>query len=107
MNHILQVSISIEDEKIIKSVEETAHKEIISNLTDKTLDVISEKRWGYGHSRERDFNPLKRMAEKRVVEIIDEHKDFIIEGAIKELANRLIRTKACKEKLNETIEKVL
>ena len=101
MNHIFEVAIHMDDEKIVKNIEETAEKRIIDTLVEKTLDCITDKRWGYRGKTERDFNPLKRMASEQVKNIITEHKDVIIEGAINELANRLMRTKAVKEKISE------
>ena len=91
----------MDDEKIVKNIEKTAEDRIINELVERTLDCITDKRWGYRGKTERDFNPLKRMASEQVANIIAEHKDIIIEGAINELASRLMRTKAAKEKINE------
>ena len=100
--HNFNVVICVEDEAIIKNVQETAEKTILNNITQAVLDVISEKRYGY-RSSGRDYSPLKRMVGDKVDEILVKHKDEIIDGAINELASRLNRSKAVKEAVKEML----
>lgn len=95
MEHIMQIAISVEDEKIVKRVEETAEKQIIETLTDRVENVISEKRGWYGKS-ERDYTPLKNMVSDQIVKILDENKDLILSEASKILAEKLARSKTGK-----------
>lgn len=95
MEHVIQIAISVEDERIVKKVEETAENQIIQTLTDRIEDVISEK---YGWCRDnRDYTPLKNMASKQVGNILEENKDLILSEASKILADKLARSKAGKE----------
>lgn len=95
MEHIMQIAISVEDEKIVKKVEETAENQIIQILTDRVEDVISEK---YGWCRNnRDYTPLKNMVSEQIQKILSENKDLILSEAGKILANKLARSKAGKE----------
>lgn len=71
MEHVIQIAISIEDEKIVERVEETAEKQIIETLTDRVENVISEKRGWYGKS-ENDYTPLKDMVSEQITKILDE-----------------------------------
>ena len=96
MEHIIQMAISVEDEKIVKRVEETAENQIIQTLTNRVEDVISEKRGWYGKT-ERDYTPLKNMVQDQVEKILNENKDFILSEASKILADKLVRSKAGKE----------
>ncbi len=96
MEHIMQIAISIEDEKIVKRVEETAEKQIIETLTDRVENVISEKRGWYGKA-ERDYAPLKNMVSEQIEKILEENKAFILSEASKILADKLARSKAGKE----------
>lgn len=96
MEHIIQMAISIEDEKIVKKIEETAESQIIQTLTDRVEDVISEKRGWYG-SKERDYAPLKNMVSEQIEKILQENKDFILSEASKILAEKLARSKTGKE----------
>lgn len=96
MEHIIQIAISVEDEKIVKRVEETAEKQIIETLTERVENVISEKRGWYGKS-ERDYTPLKNMVSEQIIKILDDNKDLIIYEASKNLEDKLARSKAGKE----------
>lgn len=103
MEHIIQMAISIEDEKIVKRVEETAENQIIRALTNRVEDVISEKR-GWYRNEERDYTPLKEMVSEQITKILDDNKDFILAEASKILADKLARSKAGKEILQELKE---
>lgn len=95
MEHIIQMAISVEDEKIVKRVEETAEKQIIETLTGRVENVISEKHGWYGKT-ERDYTPLKNMVSEQIEKILDENKDLILSEASKILADKLARSKAGK-----------
>ena len=96
MEHIIQMAISVEDEKIVKRVEETAENQIIQDLTDRVENVISEKH-GWCGKQERDYTPLKNMVSEQVEKILNENKDFILSEASKILSDKLARSKAGKE----------
>lgn len=95
MKHIFNIAIDMDDDRIIHAIEDSAEKQIINTLTEKTLDVISTKESFY--SKRRDFSPLKEMATNVVNEIIFRHKDYIISEAIKEVAKKICSSKACKD----------
>lgn len=95
MEHIIQMTISVEDEKIVKKVEETAENQIIQTLTERIEDIISEKHGRYGN-KERDYGPLREMILGQITKIMEENKDFIILEASKILADKLARSKAGK-----------
>lgn len=103
MEHIIQMAISVEDEKIVKRVEETAEKQIIETLTDRVENVISEKRGWYGKS-ERDYTPLKNIVSEQIAKILDDNKELILSEASKILADKLARSKAGKEVLQNLKE---
>lgn len=96
MEHLIQMAISVEDEKIVKRVEETAEKQIIEMLTDRVENVISEKHGWYVESK-RDYTPLKNMVSEQITKILDDNKDFILAEASKILADKLAKSKAGKE----------
>ena len=100
MEHIMQIAISVEDEKIVNKVEETAEKQIIDTLVEKVEDVISERR-GWGRSGGRDYTPLKNMVSEQIAKTLEENKDFILSEASKILADKLARSKKGKELLND------
>ena len=47
MNHIFEVSIHMDDEKIVKNIEKTAEDRIINELVERTLDCITDKSCRY------------------------------------------------------------
>lgn len=96
MEHIIQMAISVEDEKIVERVEKTAENQIIQTLTDRVENIISEKRGWYVNG-ERDYAPLKNMVQEQVEKILNENKDLVLSEASKILADKLSRSKAGKE----------
>lgn len=99
----MQIAISVEDEKIVKRVEETAEKQIIETLTGRVEDVISERCGWYGR-KERDYAPLKNMVSEQIAKVLDENKDLILFEASKILADKLARRKVGKEVLQNLKE---
>ena len=90
-------------EKIVKKVEETAEKQIIETLTDRVENVISKKHGWYGKS-EKDYTPLKDVVSEQIEKILDENKDLILFEASKVLADKMARSKAGKEVLQNLKE---
>lgn len=99
MEHIVQFAISMDDETIKQKVAEKAEKEIMSNLQREVGRVIFERTSYYDYGRNNkgyDENHLSNWAKMQFEDFLKNHKDEIIAGAAKELADRLVRTKAGK-----------
>jgi hypothetical protein len=101
MEHIFNVAISMDDDRIKETVANKAEKEIMANLTREVGRVIFEKcdpYYGSRESKEKGYNPncLSGWAKMQFEKFLKDHKDEIIAGAAKELADRLARTKAAK-----------
>lgn len=103
MEHIFNVAISMDDDRIKETIANKAEKEIMANLTREVGRVIFEKTdsWSYYGVRDeskKGYNPncLSGWAKMQFETFLKEHKDEIIAGAAKELADRLARTKAAK-----------
>ena len=101
MEHIFNVAISMDDDRIKETVANKAEKEIIANLTREVGRVIFEKSnpyYGNHSNNEKGYDPncLSNWAKMQFENFLKEHKDEIIAGAAKELADRLARTKAGK-----------
>lgn len=94
------VVLSIDEEKIAAQIEKEAEIKILDKLNEKIEKEVFGYRGYYGTS------PAKDMAETIIKELIKECKDEIIQGAIKELAANMVRTKAVKEAVNKTIREV-
>ena len=101
MEHIFNVAISMDDDRIKETVANKAEKEIMANLTREVGCVIFQKSKPYYSCRADqekgyDADCLSDWAKMRFENFMYEHKDEIIAGAAKELAGRLARTKAAK-----------
>ena len=99
MEHIVQFAISMDDEAIKKKVAENAEKEIMSSLQREVGRVIFERTSYYDYGRNNkgyNENCLSSWAKMQFEDFLKKHKDEIITGAAKELADRLVRTKAGK-----------
>lgn len=104
MQHIVNVAFDFDDKRVTDSIESQVHKEVVDNITEEVKKVIFEKKWGYDKPYdESNPSPLKQIVEDRVSEMLIENKDFIIDGAIKSLADKLARTKQVKEAVGKLV----
>lgn len=100
MEHIVQFAISFDDKTVTDKVKEKAEQHILDTLTKDLKDQIFESDW-YGRPTKKISDGVKNMIDQK----LDGWKDEIIKGAIKELADRLSRSKQVKELVNETVTK--
>lgn len=107
MTQILQFAIDIDDEGIIKSINSSAEQQIMQKLYDDCQKAFISKyskgkNWGWHEKakEEKFLDCLDEMAERAVQDIINENKDVIISRAAEILADRISRTKKCRELKN-------
>ena len=96
MQHIFNIAIDIEDERIKQMIEEQAKSEVIKMICSKVESVIYGRNYYGTQVNKNDLSPVRDMVSKKVDEVIKENKDFILNEAAKILADRLSRTKAAK-----------
>lgn len=104
MEHIFNIAINMDDETIKRQVAEKAEKEIMANLQREVGQVIFERTSYYAYGRNNkgyNENNLSGWAKNQFDNFLKEHKNEIIAGAAKELADRLARTKAGKAILED------
>lgn len=94
------VVLSIDEEKIAAQIEKEAERKILDKLNEKIEREVFGDRGYYSTS------PARDMAKVIIKELVNEHKDEIIQCAIKELAANMVKTKAVKEAVNKTIREV-
>lgn len=107
MQHIVNVAFDFDDKKVTKSIESQVHKEVVDNITAEVKKIIySSTYYAYGGSRinENDPTPLREMVEKECRDILNAHKEQIINMAAEKLANSLKRTKAVRETVGKVLE---
>ena len=97
------VVIGEDEEKIAKAVENDVERQVINNLTQMITKSIFKKR-NYYSDKYDDPSMIIEMTKEKVNQIIEEHEDEIIQGAIDKLADKLARTKVVKEATAEAIK---
>lgn len=95
MEHILQFGINIDDDAIIKVVENRVSNEIKGELKQSIKDKLFTK-WG-------EFTPL---CKELMGELLVEYKEEIISKASEDVANSLKRSKKYKEALASIVEEM-
>ena len=99
MEHIVQFAIGIDDDAIVKRIEERAEKQIIEDIKGRVESCIFATDY-YG----RPENRLKHTAEKIFTDWLESHKDEIIQRASATLASNMLKTKAVKTAINNILE---
>lgn len=94
MEHIVQFGISIDDEAIKKRVEDKALGQVVSVIKSECVKELigTENPDKYQYQ-----NKMRQIIEEVSNDFFEKHKDEIINGACDKLAERLSRTKACRE----------
>lgn len=98
MEHIIQFGVSVDDEAIKKTIVNKASETVVNEV---------KRELGVNVGYFQNNAVLRRMINEEVLAIFEAHKDAIIAEAGKQLADKLIRTKAVKEATAKLIEKVL
>lgn len=97
------VTIGINEEEIAKEIRKNVEDRVVEKITKEIKEVVYAKST-YGS---RDTNEtLKRMVRMQIGEILEKNESVIVQEAAKTLADKMIKTKAVKEAIKETIEKV-
>jgi hypothetical protein len=97
------VTIGINEEEIAQEIRKNVEDRVVEKITKEIKGVIYKKEL-YG-SRETN-EPLRRMIHSHISEILEKNESVIVQEAAKSLADKMIKTKAVKEAIKETIEKV-
>lgn len=97
MEHIVQFAVGIDDDAIVKKIEEYAVKTITTELKQNVADKIFEP---YYTSRRANpvSDPLSKFSANIVGQFLDENKEVILEKAAAMLADKMYRSKTVREK---------
>lgn len=92
MEHFLQFAVNIDDDTIVKRIQENAEKTITKELkTEIGKNIFSTDYYG------RPTDRLSEWSASFIEVFLEKYKDQIIEAAANALAEKLLRTKAVKE----------
>lgn len=97
------VTIGVDEDRIAKEIENDVKNQVINKIHEDILNVICGKN-AWGEIREKDYTPMREMVKKEIEKIVKGKEDTIIEMAAKELAEKMYKSKACKEAMKTVIE---
>lgn len=97
------VTIGIDEEKIAKEISNDVKSQVINKIVEEVKNTMYNTSYPMHRS---DYNePLRRMIESNIVELLKENEATIIKEAAKLLAERMARTKIVKEAIKEVVDK--
>lgn len=100
MEHVVQIGIGIDDDRIREVIESKAEKEIMEELkTAATRAVFKYDEW----RRQPTRCPTEFFTE-RVDAFLDKNRDELLRLAADRLAEKLARTKAVKDMMNTVMK---
>ena len=102
MEHILQFAIGIDDDAIVKRIEENAEKAITKELREKVGRIM----FGCKAWNGEEADAITHWTEGLFVKYLDDHKAEIIELSAKYLAEKLTKTKAVREAVQDVLTEV-
>lgn len=97
------VTIGINEEEIAKEIRKNVEDRVVEKITKEIKEVIYKKEL-YGNRETNE--PLCRMIHSHISEILEKNESVIVQETAKALADKMIKTKAVKEAIKETVEKV-
>lgn len=100
MEHVVQIGIGIDDEAIKERIVSKVSNEISDKLKVDVVQEITGSRYATAVEYRR---MLGRIVDETIEKCMEQYKDEIIEKAVTALADKLSRTKAVKEKIQEKL----
>lgn len=102
--HIVQLSLSIDDNRIAEILERNAYKDILISIKEDMVRQLPTKYFSYSGGK--DIN-WREVANRVIAEFVSEHKDEVIEAASKEVAASIKKSKKYREAVEESARLVV
>lgn len=96
------VTIGVDEEKIAKEIENDVKSQVVEKIFEEIKKTIYATNY-YGKIDEKDSTPLRKMVETKISEVVSDKQDLIIEKASEILAEKMYKSKACKEAIKNVI----
>ena len=106
MQHIVNIAFDFDDEKVKSIAENTVVKELDSIIKEIVVERIAPTRrimWGNGKSQAHDWDAFDSKTREIIEEFLEANKDEILDRAATKLSESYKRTKAWREKAEETL----
>lgn len=102
MEHIFNIAINVEDEKIANSISANVENQVYKLISDEVKSIIYERSWG--SYKQYNNNPLKELVVGQIDKFLNDNKGTILETASSKLAEKLAKSKAGKELVEQLKE---
>lgn len=106
MEHILNIAFDFDDNRVRDVIERQACEQVISKLSKDIENALEAEATGRYYNCGQAGDGIAAIAKARVDRIIDDNKDIIIQEAAKQLADRLMRTKAAKNAVEAAVKEL-
>lgn len=106
MEHILNIAFDFYDNRVRNVIEKQACEQVINKLSNDIENALAAEASGYYYNRSKVGDGIAAIAKSRVDRIIDDNKDIIIQEAAKQIAGRLMRTKAAKNAVDAAVKEL-
>ena len=97
MEHIMNIAINFDDDRIREIVEAKAAETIIKDIKQDICNRLFDGGYGYGRRNATSQDPLSEFSIDIIRSVVNENIEQIIQKAIAEVSKSLLKTKAIKE----------
>ena len=102
MEHIIQFAIGIDDDRIVKLVEDKASKQIIGDLKQQVANRIFSAYY-CGQNANPSTDKLSDLSVQIVSDFLKDNKDVIVERASELLADKMLKSKTMRDKIKDSV----
>lgn len=102
MEHIIQFAIGIDDDRIVKLVEDNASKQIIGDLKQQVANRIFSAYY-CGQNADPSTDKLSDLSVQIVSDFLKDNKDVIVERASELLADKMLKSKTMRDKIKDSV----
>lgn len=102
MDHIIQFAIGIDDDRIVKLVEDNASKQIIGDLKQQVANRIFSAYY-CGQNANPSTDKLSDLSVQIVSDFLKDNKDVIVERASELLADKMLKSKTMRDKIKDSV----
>ena len=102
MDHIIQFAIGIDDDRIVKLVEDNASKQIIGDLKQQVANRIFSAYYCWQNANP-STDKLSDLSVQIVSDFLKDNKDVIVERASELLADKMLKSKTMRDKIKDSV----
>lgn len=105
------VTIGVDEDKIAREIESEVKEKVIRSIGDKVEEIIYKEYddYGgiYGRKKVKSDEPLRRMVERKIDDLLEKERDMIVELAAEKLADKLSRSKKVRDMAASVAQRTL